>query len=194
MEKGGLADTLTAAGITAEQGVGWADEMRVGLIGTTRRVWGRCGVKVCQRIQRVYEWRYLHLVVDPLQGRLWWFWSHSMQATVARTLVEVTQTETDLAALVWDRAPSHRDGAVRALGLPLIEQPPYAPELNPAERVFEALRAGIEGAVYPTIADKVAAVEVILAKLDADPERVTSLTGWHWIAENLHRLPADNAA
>jgi len=35
---------------------------------------------------------------------------------------------------------------------------------------------------------------VILAELDADPERVTSLTGWHWITENLHRLPADNAA
>ncbi len=183
-----------AAGITAGKGVGWADEMRVGLIGTTRRVWGRCGVKVCQRIQRVYEWRYLHLAVDPLQGRLWWFWSHSMQATVARTLVEATQTETDLAALVWDRAPSHCDGTVQALGLPLIEQPPYAPELNPVERVFEALRAGIEGAVYATIADKVAAVEVILAELDADPERVTSLTGWHWITENLHRLPADNAA
>ena len=113
MEKGGRADTLTAAGITAEQGVGWADEMRVGQIGTTRRVWGRCGVKVCQRIQRVYEWRYLHLVVDPLQGRLWWFWSHSMQATVARTLVEVTQTETDLAALVWDRAR----GALWALAM-----------------------------------------------------------------------------
>jgi len=83
-----------AAGITGETAVGWADEIWVGLIGTTRRVRGRCGVKVCQR---VYEWRYLHLVVDPLQGRLWWFWSHSMQATVARTLVEATQT--DLAAL-----------------------------------------------------------------------------------------------
>jgi len=68
------------------------------------------------------------------------------------------------------------------------------PELNPAERVFEQVRAQIEGAVYPTIADKVAAVEAILAELDIDPERVTSLTGWHWIAENLHRLPADNAA
>jgi hypothetical protein len=168
--------------------------MRVGLMGTTRRVWGRRGVKVRQRIQLVREWRYLHLVVDPLGGRLWWFWSHTMQASVARSLAEATKTETDLAVLVWDRAPSHRDATVRAVGLPLIEQPPYAPELNPVERVFEYLRAQIEGIVYPTIEGKVDAVERILEDLDADPERVTSLTGWRWITDTLSQLPTEHAA
>lgn len=176
------------------QGVGWADEMRVGLLGTTRRVWGRRGVKVRQRLQLVREWRYLNLVVDPVKGRVWWCWSRTMTTPVARVVVEATQTETDLAALVWDRAPSHRDATVRAVGLPLLSQPPYAPELNPAERVFELLRAGIEGVVYRTIEDKVAAVEAILEELEADPKRVTRLTDWHWIRETLHQLPQDHAA
>lgn len=168
--------------------------MRIGLIGTTRRVWGRRGVKVRQRRQIVYQWQYLNLVVDPAGGRLWHFWSQTMQAPVARALVEATRIETNLAALVWDRAPSHRDATVRAVGLPLIEQPPYAPELNPTERVFEYLRAQIEGILYPTLDDKVAAVDAILADLDADPQRVQSLTGWHWITDNLARLPEPNAA
>jgi hypothetical protein len=185
---------LTAAGITAQDLVGWSDEMRIGLFGTTRRVWGRRGVKVRQRLQLVRVWRYLHLVVDPLQGRLWWFWSQRMQATVTKQLCVATSTETDLGALVWDRAPSHRDAAVRAVGFPLIQLPPYAPELNPAERVFEELRAGIEGIVYPTIGAKMDAVEAILMELDADPERVKRLTGWWWIAEALHSLPQKNAA
>jgi hypothetical protein len=192
VEKGGLAAALSDAGLTLTSGVGWADEMRVGLLGTMRRVWGRRGVKVRQRLQLVREWRYLHLVVDPVRGRLWWFWSHTMQAPVARTLVEATMTETELAALVWDRAPSHQDATVRAVGLPLIEQPPYAPELNPAERVFEHLRAGIEGVVYERIEDKVAAVEAILEELDADPARVKRLTNWSWIADTL--APQDHAA
>lgn len=174
--------------------MGFADEMRVGLRGTTRRVWGRRGVKVRQPLQLVYEWNYLHLVVDPLTGRLWWFWSPTMQASVARSLVEATQTETDLAALIWDRAPSHREETVRAVGLPLIEQPPYSPELNPAERVFEHLRAGIEGEVYPSLEAKVAAVEAILEELDADAERVKSLTGWHWIVDTLRPPSSENAA
>jgi transposase len=117
-----------------------------------------------------------------------------MQASVARSLAEATKTETDLAVLVWDRAPSHRDATVRAVGLPLIEQPPYAPELNPVERVFEYLRAQIEGIVYPTIEGKVDAVERILEDLDADPERVTSLTGWRWITDTLSQLPTEHAA
>jgi len=194
VEKGGLRDAITAAGLTMEARVGWVDELRLGLMGTTRRVWGRRGVKVRQRLQLVREWRYLHLVVEPSSGRLWWFWSHTMQAPIARTLVEATQTETDVGALVWDRAPSHRDATVKAVGLPLVEQPPYAPELNPVERVFEYLRAEIEGIVYPTIEAKVAAVEAVLGELDLNPQRVKSLTNWQWIADSLARLPQDNAA
>jgi transposase len=151
-------------------------------------------VKVRQRLQLVREWRYLHLVVEPRHGRLWWFWSQTMQAPTARALVEATKSETALSALVWDRAPSHRDATVRAVGLPLIEQPPYAPELNPVERVFELLRAGIEGVVYSTLEAKVAAVEALLEELDADPERVKRLTGWHWIMGALGHLPEVYAA
>ncbi len=100
-----------------------------------------------------------------------------MRATVVRTPIEATQKETDLAMLVWDRAPSHRDTTVQAMGLPLIEQPPgtrlrVSRELNPVERVFEYLQGKIEGVAYPTIEDKVAAVEAILEELDAHPERV----------------------
>ena len=38
--------------------IGFADEMRVGLRGMVRRVWGVRGVKVVQRLQLVYEWKY----------------------------------------------------------------------------------------------------------------------------------------
>jgi hypothetical protein len=172
--------------------VAWKDEDIEAVLRAAYRA--ERDVDVRQRLQLVREWRSLPLVVDPLQGRLWWFWSHTMQATVARTLVEATKAETDLATLVWDRAPSHRDATVQAVGLPLIGQPPYSPELNPAKRVFEQLRAGIEGSVCPTIEDKVAAVGAILADLDADPGCVKLLTGWLWITDALHALPQDHAA
>jgi transposase len=112
LEKGGLTAAVTVAGITAEQAVGWADEMRIGLMGTTRRVWGRRGVKVMQPIQQERDWRYLHLVCDPLQGRLWWGWYSTMDGEATTQLVTATRDETDLAALVWDRAR----GALWALG------------------------------------------------------------------------------
>jgi hypothetical protein len=174
--------------------VGFADEMRVGLHGVTRRVWGRRGLKVYQRRQIVYQWRYLVLAVDGRSGRLWWTWDGTMQAADLLPAIDALKDQTPLAALVWDRAPAHRDAQIRAIGLPLIEQPPYAPELNPAERVFEHLRAHTEGTVYPSLDAKVAAVDALLEELDAHPARVHSLAGWQWITDAFTRLPAEKAA
>jgi DDE superfamily endonuclease len=197
VEKGGLASALAAAGLSADSGVGWADEMRVGLRGQVRRVWGRRGVPVRQRLQLTYEWRYLFVVVDGRAGRVWWEWLPRVSAEALAPLVGgLGLGRTELAGLVWDRAPAHRDGRMRAfgqaIGLALIEQPPYAPELNPAERLIEEIRRVVEGPVYPTLDAKVAAVDAFLAELDADPARLRRLAGWDWIAQAFHQLPASS--
>jgi hypothetical protein len=158
-----------------------------------RRVWGRRGVKVHQRRQLTYQWRYLFLVVDGLAGKLHWCWLESMGGEELLAAVGGLH-ETEVGALVWDGAPAHRDESVRAVGLPLVSLPPYSPELNPAERVFEEIRRWIEGRVYPTIEAKVAAVEQFLIELDADPARVRSLAGWNWITDALSQLSPENAA
>jgi hypothetical protein len=190
VEKGGLAAALAAAGVTAGQAVGWADEMRLGLHGQVRRRWCPRGVKLRQKVEIRYVWRYLALAVEPT-GRLRWSWlTRCRQEPVAE--VVTAWGAAGLAALVWDNAPSHTAKRVRALGLPLIALPPYAPELNPAERVFEELRRAIEGVVYGDIERKVAAVEAVLTDLAADPERVRRLAGWQWISDALATLPVNS--
>ena len=190
MEKGGRAAALGAVGLTQGSCVGFCDEMRVGLHGTVRRVWGRRGVKVRQRVQFTYTWRYLVLAVEARSGRIWWNWNETMQADDLIPLVRGMKETTDLEAVVWDGAPSHRDERLPRIGLPLIALPPYAPELNPAERVFAEIRSEIEGAVDATIEDKVAAVEALLRDLDADPARVQRLVGWAWIHAAFAELPS----
>ena len=133
MEKGGLEQALGVAGVTAATPFGFADEMRVGLRGTVRRVWGRRGVKIHQVVQFVYEWRYLFLVVDGRAGTVHWCWLDSMAAEQVLAALGGLRQQTEVAALVWDGAPSHRDADVRAVEVALIDLPPYSPELNPAE-------------------------------------------------------------
>ena len=159
-----------------------------------RRVWGRRGVKIRQRLQLVYEWRYLFLVVDGRKGTLHWTWIDSMKAEKIAAAVNGLKQQTKLAAVVWDGAGSHRDKLVRGLGLTLIRLPPYSPELNPAERVFEEVRRWIEGEVYPSLDDKVSAVEEYLTELESDPDRVRSLAGWDWIEDAIQGLSAHIAA
>jgi hypothetical protein len=190
MAKGGLTDALTAAGIRRGQAVGHFDEMRLGLVGTSRRRWGIRGVKIVQPIQRRYQWTYLVLLVDGARGTMWWAWQDSMKSDDLLGTVRGIREHQYVDAVVWDGAPSHRERRVRGLGVPLIELPPYSPELNPPERVFEALRREVEGEVYATLADKQAAIERYLQGLDADPARVRSLIGWSWMQDALAQLPA----
>src|SRR5207248_8396512 len=111
VEKGGLASALDAVGLTRSSRIGFADELRLGLRGTTRRVWGRRGVKVRQRLQLQYDWWYLFAAVDGRAGTVWWTWVDSMRAADPVPLLEALRANTPLDALVWDGAPSHLDDA-----------------------------------------------------------------------------------
>ena len=161
--------------------------MRVGLIGQVRRVWAPRGVKVHQKVEFKYEWEYLNLAVNGLEGTLYWEWTPNMKAEEIAKVVEQWQAK-DIEIIVWDRAPGHRGKDVKRVGVKLIEQPPYSPELNPAERVFEELRRKVEGKVYGDIDKKKAAIERELQQLAAAPEKVKSLAGWTWIQQTVDSL------
>ena len=179
---------LRQAGVTQRTALAFGDEMRVGLCGQVRRVWAPRGVKVRQRVQMTRQWRYLALAVDGRRGTLRWCWLPSMQGAAIAEAVQAWQDQ-GLEAVVWDGASGHRAPEVRRVGLTLVPQPPYAPELQPAERVFEELRRVVEGQVYASLDEKVAAVERELQALAADPARVKALAGWHWIDEAWAALP-----
>jgi transposase len=187
VEKRGLTDALRAAGVGSSEAWAHADEMRVGLRGQLRRVWAPKGVKVRQTVEMKYVWRYLVLAVEP-SGALRWEWAERMKKEQIAPVV-TRWKEAGLRALVWDNATSHRSQEVRDTGMTLIGLPPYSPELNPAERVFEELRRKVEGRVYGEIEKKVEAVEKELKALAADPERVQQLTRWEWIQQSLASLP-----
>ena len=171
----------------ASQCVVWADAMRVGLYGQVRRVWAPRGVKVRQAVQIVYRWAYLALAVDVRSGRLLWSWIRRLKAEAIAQVVGSWQAD-GVEVVVWDGARAHKAQQVEQVGVRLICQPPYAPELNPVERVFEELRRWVEGRVYADLAEKQRAVEAVLGALEADPERVKRLTGWPWILHAFEQL------
>jgi hypothetical protein len=175
-----LVAALASVDVTTTAALAWADEMRLGLRGVIRRVWAPRGIKIIQPLALTYTWRYLALAVNGLTGTLHWAWTTSMKKEAIAAVVAGWQ-QAGVATLIWDGAASHRARLVREVGVPLITQPPAAPELNPAERVFLELRRAVEGRTYDTLAEKVAVVERELTALAADPHRLHRLTGWAWI-------------
>jgi hypothetical protein len=158
--------------------------MRLGLHGQVRRVWGVRGVKVVQPQQTEYRWLWLALAVDPRAGRVRWTWLPNVKSVLIADVVANWKAQ-GFEALVWDGAPGHTAERTRRVGVPLVRLPPYSPELNPAERVFEELRRELEGEVYTTLVDKRRRADAWLERLAAEPERVRRLCGWAWVRRAL---------
>ena len=150
-----------------------ADGLRLGLRGQARRVPAPRGVKPVQRVQVEHRWRWLLLAVDPLAGALRWAWLARFRQDERRPVLAGWRP----AAVVWDGAGPHRGKRRRDPPTARVSLPPYAPELNPAERVLEEVRRRVEGRVSGTLADKQAEAEALLAELAADPGRVRALCG-----------------
>ena len=89
-----------------------ADELRVGLFGGVRRRWGRCGVRIRQRVQRHRKYRSLFVAVECGSGTMWHCWLDSMQGAEFCTVVRGMEQATPIAAVVWDGAPGHTDHRV----------------------------------------------------------------------------------
>jgi transposase len=91
--------------------------------------------------------------------------------------------------VVWGCAAFPKGKAVGEVGLRRVYQLPYAPEVNPAERILEEVRRWVEGRRYESIEATKAAVEEMLRRLEAEG-KVSSLVGWRYICQALHALPS----
>ncbi|GAB5492388.1 MAG: hypothetical protein Phog2KO_26030 [Phototrophicaceae bacterium] len=150
-----------------------------------RRRWGLRGVKIIQPRQIQFAWRYLVLAIDVIQLDLKWTWAERMNQASLKPIFEQWALET----VIWDGASSHRGQDICTLPMNRIFLPPYSPELNPAERIFEEVRREIEGFVYPSLQAKQDRIHQFLRGLRADKKRLASLVAWDWITDIFNQLP-----
>ena len=181
-----MTAALAGAGGARGAGIVLADELRLGLRGQVRRVLAPRGVKVVQRLQLTSAGAYLLLAVAPRTGRLRWRWLERCRAAPIKAALADRAPE----AVVWDGHGAHRARLLADPPTRRVALPPYRPELNPAERVFQELRRRREGRTYATLADKRTAADAYLTGVAADPGPVQQLCGWAWLTAALDALPA----
>jgi transposase len=91
----------------------------------------------------VREFRYEYAAVSPWDGCLDFMTAEKMNTdNMTRFLLQVSEAHKDeFIVMVVDGASSHRS---KELNVPenisLIRLPPYSPELNPAEQIWNVLR------------------------------------------------------
>ena len=166
---------MTAQGVRAGQ--------RVGLIGQARRRWTVRGVRLCQRVERSYKWRYLPVAVDPLSGEVWQRWSARLGKEAAVAALSEWRA-LGVAVVVWENAGSHRARAVREVGVALVYLPACLSELTSVARVLCAVGRCVAGVVDGLLA-------AVAGALGGLRDGMVRLVGWDWIREALAGLPCD---
>ncbi len=159
--------------------------MRYGLISNFRRSWSKVGVRTVIDSQKSFDDRRLFSAVPPVSGDschligIDGFDGEAMRAF----LVEPKKKHPDrTVVIVVDNAPCHRPKLHREIpGLILLLLPPYSPELNPAERFFEADRKATANRIFKTIVEQEEAIGAKLLALANQKTAMKRLLGYEWI-------------
>lgn len=166
-----------------------ADESRFGLKTLVGRLITACGIKPIGSWQWVFKAFWLYGAVEPATGEsFFWQFSHVDTVCYQRFLDEFSKAYPDsLNILQVDNGQFHKGkDLVVPENVILVFQPPYCPELNPIERLWEHIKADLKWVSFKTLEQLQAKVAQLLAPLT--PQIIASLTGYSFILDALSAL------
>jgi transposase len=161
------------------------DEARFGRISDPRRCWAPPGVRPEVNTQIVREYEYAFATVSPHDGTLDTLVLPSVNAEAMSVfLSEVSQRHpNEWIVMVLDGAGWHRAKRLQVpANMQLIPLPPWSPQLNPVEHVWDEVREKwFANRVFASMESVEDQLVTALATLEADAPQVASLTGFDWI-------------
>lgn len=162
------------------------DETRVGLKSETGRVITSRGVKFVAAVQWQRDNYWIYGVVEPFSG--WHFTaeyerldSKQFQAFLDALSIQLGE---DIALIQLDQAKAHQALSLHwHENLIPILQPAHSPQLNPIERLWQFLKAQLQGENFANLSALKARIQKLLDELM--PEQIASLTSYDFILEAL---------
>lgn len=165
----------------------WAfDEHRLGLKPILRKVWAKRGERPIATVHPRYQWLYLYGFVCPQSGQTEWLILPSVNVVCFnRALQEFAEVigagANKHVLLVIDGAGWHRSPNLQIPeGIHFEFLPPYSPELQPAERLWQLSDEPLVNRKFESLD----ALEETLAgrcvTLAAMPEIIRQHTLFHW--------------
>jgi hypothetical protein len=134
----------------------------------------------------VREFRYEYAAVSPWDGDLDFMTAEKMNTgNMSRFLDQVSNAHRDqFIVMVVDGASSHRSKELEIpKNMSFIRLPPYSPELNPAEQIWNILRRDyFANRVFDALDAATTQAEFGLAEMAANKSATRQLTNWPWIS------------
>ena len=185
--KGHLLENLRALDLPGSKPVKvWvADEMRHGLQPVTRRCRSLRGARpvVVQRPR--YQWGFAWGAMECVSGEAEFLFTDGVSVPASHCFLEQLAASDPQAehGVIWDQAGFHPLPGAQELPerIHLLPLPPYSPELNPVERLWDVLKDAICNQLFPSLADLQESLAQAMQPFWEDAQRVLSLIGNGWL-------------
>jgi transposase len=163
-----------------------SDEHRVGLQPILKVVWAPKGQRPAAVVRPRYEWLYVVAFVHPEGGETSFWLVPAINAAIFSALLFAFAEERGVGAhkrllLVLDQAGWHGADAVEVPeGMTLVFLPPYSPELQPAEHLWELTDEPLANRCFESMSE----LEEVLVRrcrlLGEQTQKIRSSTLFHW--------------
>ena len=165
------------------------DEARFGRISDTRRCWCPKPIRPLCYAMVTQEYTYAYAAVSVADGGLDSLILPHVNGECMQLFLEevASRHPSDRIVMVLDGAGWHQS---KTFALPdnlrLIHLPPYSPELNPVEHLWDELREkSFHNRVFSSLDALENHLEIALREMELDPQRVHSIIAWPWILNAL---------
>ena len=171
--------------------VWFQDEARVGQKGSLSYVWTPVGSRPAMVRDNRHDSAYILGAICPARGVGAAIITPAANTEYINAHLQELSTQVSpgaTAVLIWDGAGWHQTGGRLELpsNIVLLPLPPYAPELNPMENVWEYLRGNkLSARVWDDYDAILEACRDAWNWLIADPERIRSIGTREWITVNV---------
>lgn len=161
------------------------DEGRFGRINESRRCWAPAGMRPDVLVQFVREYTYAYVAVSPHDGVMDSLILPEVNAeAMSIFLAEVANRHADeFILMVMDQAAWHRSKElVMPENIKLVWLPPYSPQCNPVENIWDEIREKwFPNLVFKSLDAVEDALVEALVSLENDNGRTQGIAGFDWI-------------
>lgn len=171
------------------------DEMRYGLAPITRRMWTTKGTEIIAPVHKRYQWGYLFGAFQVGgAGAEFLFSPHVNKEADLTFLQQISQRDPYAQhVIIGDGAGfHHKEGQERPEQIPnnihLLTLPPYSPELNPMEQVWDQIKDGICTKNYKTLEEMEEAITREINRFWEDVRKVFSQIGSGYLLSKLNAI------
>ena len=168
------------------------DEHRYGLISVLRRCWTLRGVRPTSPYQTKYQWGYVYGGLEVTTGKCEFLYTPTVTLEISNAfLKQISKSDPDAEhVIIWDGAGFHQRKKLENIprNIHLIRLPPYSPELNPIEQLWDQVAVVYANNVYETLTEIEKDITIGLKPFWENSKKVLSLLG----VDNYLNLSANN--